>query len=174
MKTTFSVLFFLKRDKQKLNGNIPLMCRITIDGKESRFSMKTDIDPNLWDMKPVKMTGRSARALEINSLIDNTKSVLNRIYHQEQERMQSVTAEKVKNILFLLFGKKTNFIHIYIGENFSGEMENLFDTKSDTLKLPFQESESLLNAIVKKLEVKGFSMAKVKLVNVKNKDGFVS
>ncbi len=71
-------------------------------------------------------------------------------------------------------GKKTNFLHIYIGENFSGEMENLFDTKNDTLKLPFQESESFLNAIVKKLEVKGFSMAKVKLVNLKNKDGFVT
>lgn len=71
-------------------------------------------------------------------------------------------------------GSKTNFIHIYIGENFSGEMENLFDTKNDTLKLPFQESESFLNAIVKKLEVKGFSMAKVKLVNLKNKDGFVT
>lgn len=71
-------------------------------------------------------------------------------------------------------GLKTNFIHIYIGENFSGEMENLFDTKNDTLKLPFQESESFLNAIVKKLEVKGFSMAKVKLVNLKNKDGFIT
>jgi hypothetical protein len=71
-------------------------------------------------------------------------------------------------------GKKTNFIHIYIGKKKSIEADNLFETKSDTLKLPFQESESFLNAIVKKLEVKGFSMAKVKLVNVKNKDGFVT
>ena len=117
MKTTFSVLFFLKRDKQKLNGNIPLMCRITIDGKESRFSMKTDIDPNLWDMKLVKMTGRSARALEINSLIDNTKSVLNRIYHQEQERMQSVTAEKVKNIFLGINTKQHTLLELFKKHN---------------------------------------------------------
>jgi hypothetical protein len=71
-------------------------------------------------------------------------------------------------------GSKTNFIHIYIGEKNFDEIGTLFDAKNDTLKLPFQESESFLNSIVKKLEVKGFSMAKVKLVNLKNKDGFVT
>ncbi|KAA6337437.1 hypothetical protein EZS27_014489 [termite gut metagenome] len=43
MKSTFKVLFFLKRDKQKTNGTIPLFCRITVDQKEARFGMKTDI-----------------------------------------------------------------------------------------------------------------------------------
>jgi len=66
MKTTFNVLFFVKRDKQKKNGTVPLMCRITVDGEESRFSMKTDIDPALWDVKSGKMSGRSAKAVEIN------------------------------------------------------------------------------------------------------------
>ena len=44
MKSTFRVLFFLKRDKQKKDGRTPLMCRITVDGKESRFNMKMDIN----------------------------------------------------------------------------------------------------------------------------------
>jgi len=111
MKTTFNVLFFLKRDKQKQNGTVPLMCRITIDGIETRFTMKTDIDPGHWDVKFGKMSGRSAKALEINALIDNTKSVLNRIYHQELERMQSVTAEKVKNI-FLGINTKQHTMYL--------------------------------------------------------------
>ncbi len=98
MKTTFNVLFFLKRDKQKKNGSVPLMWRITVDGKESRFSMKTDVDPNLWDVRLGKMRGRHNISAEINALVDNTKAVLNRIYHQEQERTQYVSAEKVKNI----------------------------------------------------------------------------
>ncbi len=54
MKTTFNVLFFLKRDKQKKNGNVPLMCRITVDGNETRFSMKTDIDPgHCWIFRSI-------------------------------------------------------------------------------------------------------------------------
>ena len=34
MRSTFKVLFFLKRDKQKKDGSVPVYCRITIDGKE--------------------------------------------------------------------------------------------------------------------------------------------
>lgn len=117
MKTTFSVLFFLKRDKQKKNGNVPLMCRITVDGNETRFSMKTEIDPNLWDVKSGKMTGRSTHASEINALIFNTKSVLNRIYHQELERMQSVTAEKVKNIFLGINTKDHTLLELFKKHN---------------------------------------------------------
>jgi hypothetical protein len=43
MGSTFKILFYLKRDKQKVNGSIPLFCWITIDGKEARFSMKCDV-----------------------------------------------------------------------------------------------------------------------------------
>ena len=32
MKSTFSVLFFVKKDKQKINGSYPIFVRITIDG----------------------------------------------------------------------------------------------------------------------------------------------
>jgi site-specific recombinase XerD len=117
MKTTFNVLFFLKRDKQKQNGTVPLMCRITIDGIETRFTMKTDIDPGHWDVKLGKMSGRSAKAIEINALIDNTKSVLNRIYHQELERMQSVTAEKVKNIFLGINTKQHTLLELFKKHN---------------------------------------------------------
>lgn len=117
MKTTFNVLFFLKRDKQKKNGNVPLMCRITVDGEESRFSMKTDIEPALWDVKTGKMIGRSVKAQETNALMDNTKSVLNRIYHQELERIQTVTAEKVKNIFLGINTKQQTLLELFKKHN---------------------------------------------------------
>jgi len=113
MKTTFNVLFFLKRDKQKKNGNVPLMCRITVDGEESRFSMKTDIEPALWDVKTGKMTGRSVKAQETNALMDNTKSVLNRIYHQKLERIQTVSAEKVKKIFLGINTKQQTLLELF-------------------------------------------------------------
>ncbi|MDR1098172.1 MAG: site-specific integrase, partial [Tannerella sp.] len=54
MRSTFKVLFYLKRDKQKANGSVPLFCRITVDGKETRFGMKRDIHPKFWDVKAGK------------------------------------------------------------------------------------------------------------------------
>ena len=49
MKSTFSVLFFVKKDKQKINGSYPIFVRITIDGVASRFNSKLDVQPKLWD-----------------------------------------------------------------------------------------------------------------------------
>ena len=48
MKSTFRVLFFLKRDKVKKNGNMPIMARITIDGKLAQFNTKLEVNPKNW------------------------------------------------------------------------------------------------------------------------------
>ncbi|MDR0769530.1 MAG: hypothetical protein LBE71_06495, partial [Dysgonamonadaceae bacterium] len=40
----------IKRDKQKANGNVPLFCRITVDGREVRFGMKKNVHPKYWDV----------------------------------------------------------------------------------------------------------------------------
>ena len=97
MKSTFNVLFFLKRDKQKKDGRTPLMCRITVDGKESRFNMKMDINPESWNVKANKAIGRGPEVQEVNSLIDNVKASLFQIYRDLQERGKQVTAEVIKN-----------------------------------------------------------------------------
>ena len=54
MKNTFSVLFFVKNDKQKINGSYPIFVRITIDGVASRFNSKLDVQPKLWDGRQAK------------------------------------------------------------------------------------------------------------------------
>ena len=58
MRSTFKVLFFLKRDKQKKDGSVPVYCRITIGGKEARFGRKKNIDPKLWNVKEGKEKGK--------------------------------------------------------------------------------------------------------------------
>jgi site-specific recombinase XerD len=98
MRSTFKVLFFLKRDKQKANGLIPLFCRITVDGQEVRFGMKCDVNPKIWDVKTGKATGRTADAIKINALIDNTKAAITKVYRDLQERNNYVTAERVRNV----------------------------------------------------------------------------
>lgn len=38
MRSTFKVLFYVKKGSEKPNGNLPLMCRITVDGSFYTFS----------------------------------------------------------------------------------------------------------------------------------------
>lgn len=40
MRSTFKVLFYLKRNVPKKNGLVPVMWRITVNGKVSQFSSK--------------------------------------------------------------------------------------------------------------------------------------
>ena len=44
MRSTFKVLFYLKRNAPKKNGLIPVMCRITVNGKIAQFSCKLDVE----------------------------------------------------------------------------------------------------------------------------------
>jgi hypothetical protein len=98
MRSTFKVLFYLKRYKQKANGLVPLYCRITVDGKEARFGMKCDVNPKHWDVESGKATGRTAEASKTNVLVDNTKAAIFKLYRETQERENYVTAEKIKNV----------------------------------------------------------------------------
>jgi hypothetical protein len=83
---------------QKANGMIPLFCRITVDGQEVRFGMKCDVNPKFWDVKAGKAGGRTIEATMINSLIENIKTTIFKIYRDLQERDNYVTAETVRNV----------------------------------------------------------------------------
>jgi site-specific recombinase XerD len=117
MRSTFKVLFYLKRDKKKASGLVPLFCRITVDGKESRFGMKKDIHPKLWDLKSGKAMGRTIEATEINALIDNTKSAIIKVYRDLQEKENSVSAEKIKNTFLGINVKQQNLLALFDEHN---------------------------------------------------------
>ena len=57
MRSTFKVLFYVKKGSEKPNGNLPLMCRITVDGEIKQFSCKMDVPPRLWDVKNSRASG---------------------------------------------------------------------------------------------------------------------
>ena len=97
MKSTFSVIFYLKRQAVKKDGTVPVMGRITVDGTQTQFSSKLSVDPKLWDTKGGRVTGRSSAALETNRLLDKMRVSINRHYQEIMERDNFVTAEKVKN-----------------------------------------------------------------------------
>lgn len=53
MKSTFKVLFYLKKGSEKKNGEVMIMARITIDGKLCQFSTKQSILLLFYSRKPV-------------------------------------------------------------------------------------------------------------------------
>ncbi|QQS98032.1 site-specific integrase [Sphingobacterium spiritivorum] len=95
-RSTFKLLFYLKKNEPKKNGNVPVMGRITIDGTPKSFSTKLDINPNNWDLKHGRVLGKSAQALSTNLKLDNIRVRINKIYDDMLKDEGFATAQKVK------------------------------------------------------------------------------
>ena len=97
MRSTFKVLFYLKRNAPKKNGLIPVMCRITVNGKISQFSCKLDVEEKTWNIELGRVSGRSTVAQETNRMLDKIRVGINKAYQDICDKDNYVTAEKVKN-----------------------------------------------------------------------------
>lgn len=95
MKSTFSVIFYLRRDRKKSDGTCPVMCRITIDGIDTRFNTKLHVQLSKWDVNANKVSGINPESRNLNARLDDIKASLHRIYHDLQ-RFDIVTPEKIK------------------------------------------------------------------------------
>lgn len=74
MKSTFKILFYLKKGSEKRNGEVTIMARITVDGKICQFSTKQSIHPDNWSVKAGKVTGKSYA--QLNKLLEDIKASL--------------------------------------------------------------------------------------------------
>ena len=84
-----------------------------------------------------------------------------------------ISNNKVNDSTFLFeinLKNRTNFVHIYIGKNSNLKLLSMAFQKSDTINVKISETESYLNALLNNLESKGYSLAKIKLINFQNKN----
>ena len=97
MRSTFKVLFYLKKNSLNKDGEAPVMARVTINGTVAQFSCKVSIRPDFWETKYNRAIGRSEQSGQINRLLDEIKVGIDKHYKKILERDSCITAEKVKN-----------------------------------------------------------------------------
>ncbi|RUT69306.1 site-specific integrase [Flavobacterium cupreum] len=96
-KSTFKLLYYLKKNEPKKNGTVAIMGRITIDSKPACFSTKLEINPNTWDLKHGRLLGKSAQALAINIKLDKIRLRIDHHYDEIMKDEGFATAIKLKN-----------------------------------------------------------------------------
>lgn len=109
MRSTFKLLYFVKRNAVKKNGNAPIIARITIDQVVAQFNTKLEINPAHWSVELGKASGRTAEAVHINSMLESIRSTVHQHYHALMAQDGYVTAELVKNAFFRQDSKRTDF-----------------------------------------------------------------
>ena len=78
MRSTFKVLFYLKRNATKKNGLASVMCRITVNGKIAQFSYKLDVEEKSWNVELGRVSGRSIVAQAANRMLDKISVGINK------------------------------------------------------------------------------------------------
>lgn len=105
MRSTFKVLFYLKKNEPKPDGKAPVMGRITVNGTIAQFSCKLNVKPALWDTKANRASGKSIEAQKINRKLDNIRTQIGKQYQRISDKDNFVSAEKIKNA-YLGFGEE--------------------------------------------------------------------
>lgn len=117
MRSTFKILMYLKKGSEKPNGNVPLMCRLTVDGEIKQFSCKMDVPPRLWDVKAGRASGKSIEAQKINRAVDKIRVDVNRRYQEMMQTDGYVTAAKLKDAYLGIGIKQETLLKLFEQHN---------------------------------------------------------
>jgi len=99
MKTqnTFSISFFLKKDKDKVKqGCAPLFARITVNGDSKDLSTKRMVKISAWNQKGQKLSGKEEEDIAVREKIRQLTNDINCAYDELRHQKQIVTAETIK------------------------------------------------------------------------------
>ena len=107
----------MKKGSEKPNGNLPLMCRITVDGEIKQFSCKMDVPPRLWDVKNNRASGKSVEAQRINLTVDKIRVEVNRRYQELMQTDGYVTAAKLKDAYLGIGVKQETLLKLFEQHN---------------------------------------------------------
>ncbi|MDQ1138646.1 site-specific integrase [Pedobacter agri] len=96
MKTNFSLLFYLKKQKNYRGGHVPVYLRITVGGKRAEMTSGLECDPEKWNTKSGRQDGKKEDVRSFNAYLDNLQSMINQVYRDLFDAGEVITAEGIK------------------------------------------------------------------------------
>ena len=97
MKTNFSLVLYLKKQKNYSSGNLPSYMRITVEGNRAEMATNRECDPKHWNAKGGRAIGTKEDLRILNTHLDHLQ---NAIYHAHQHVADlgiPITAEATKS-----------------------------------------------------------------------------
>ena len=79
----------------------------------AQFSTKMEVQPDLWDAKAYRLTGKSRTAKETNAKIDRLEEDIRRYYKEILDEQGYITAELVKNAVNGIGQHKRKLLELY-------------------------------------------------------------
>lgn len=117
MKTTFSLLFYLKKPKNYRNGPMPVYLRITVNGRRSETTAGRECEPAQWNSTAGRLKGTKEDVKSFNAYLDNLQSQIYEAHRVLTEAGNIITAESLKNKFLGKSEKSRMLINIFKEHN---------------------------------------------------------
>lgn len=107
-KSTFKILFYLRKNYLNKEGKAGIMIRLSLNGEISQFSSKLDIEPDKWDTTLGKAKGNTQKARQLNETLEDIRASLKNHYRDIEVHESFVTVEKNTQCVFGNNGETKN------------------------------------------------------------------
>ncbi|MDR1717021.1 MAG: site-specific integrase [Prevotella sp.] len=112
MKSTYRILFYIRKTRPNKDGLVTIAIRITIDGDSLEFNPKLFVNPEIWN--PIgRVEGRTKEAKETNDALDKIRMDLKKHYDNIYERDGFVTSEKLRDAYLGLEIQKNTVLSLF-------------------------------------------------------------
>ncbi len=164
MFKTFSILFFLQRNKVTKDGKAPIYLRITVNGKRSQISIKRKVAVEKWNSEAGKVIGKSMEVRELNRYLNSIENKIFKIQQKLLDDNRPISALLIKNIfigkaekqkmLLKIFQDHNNQVEKLVGKDFAPGTLERYKTAKKHLQEYIKLEYSLEDIAVKEVNHK--------------------
>ncbi|MEY4955508.1 MAG: hypothetical protein RI981_1593 [Bacteroidota bacterium] len=109
-KTTFSLVFYINRTKDKKNGECPVMLRVNINGDKVALRLKRFIQPDQRDPVRYQMKGRTSEAKVFNDYLEAIRVRAHQKYNDLLMQQEEVLATDLRDAILGINKAKAKMI----------------------------------------------------------------
>ncbi|WP_301875007.1 phage integrase SAM-like domain and Arm DNA-binding domain-containing protein, partial [Bacteroides caecimuris] len=144
-RTTFTVLFYIKKQKLLKNGEAPVCMRITVNKQKAEIMIKRSIPAELWNQAKECSKGKDRASAELNYYIGTLRARILQIHRELETDGKEVSAaivrdrfygrDKVQRSLLEVYAEHNEKCRGLIGKEYSTATVEKFETSIRHLRL---------------------------------------
>lgn len=162
LEKSFSLLFYLKKSKNYLNGLMPIYLRITVDGIPKEISTGRQCDPGRWNSKAGRGNGTKEDVKSLNAYLDTLQTKVYEVRRQLLEKNETITSESLRSVLkgtnenakmiMRIFQQHNDELESLVGKEFSPGTLERYKTSYDHTKSFMEWKYGVSDMDIKKLD----------------------
>lgn len=143
------ILFWIFKSRINRSGQVPIIMRITLNGKRTELSTNLFIDPQIWDTHKQRIRGNTPIIKEYNNTISNLRTAAWNHYNNSERLGKNLSPEGVRDLML-----NKNKPSYSLMEVFRTHIQNLekrvgFDISVNTIK-KYRTVENKLKLFLRK------------------------